>query len=93
MGRAGSLSATCPRHELIVEGREELLYLLGEAAGLEHSVCCVYLYAALSLRADPGQRFVAEQVLASFRPTVRRLTLPEAARAAVAQAATRLWEE
>ena len=27
-------------HELIVEGREELLYLLGEAAELEHSIFC-----------------------------------------------------
>jgi hypothetical protein len=59
-------AATSPRHELIVEGREELLYLLGVAAELEHAVCCVYLYAAFSLRAEPGERLVAEQVLASL---------------------------
>jgi hypothetical protein len=37
-------------HELVIEGREELLYLLGEAAELEHSVCCSYLYAAFTSR-------------------------------------------
>ena len=46
-------AATDQRHELIVEGREELLYLLGEAAELEDAVFCTYLYAAFSLRADP----------------------------------------
>ena len=40
--------------ELIVEGREELLYLLGEAAEVEHAVCCIYLYAAFTLQAEPG---------------------------------------
>jgi hypothetical protein len=46
-------AGTGPGHELIVEGREELLYLLGKAAELEHSVCCTYLYAAFTLQADP----------------------------------------
>src|SRR5215211_60937 len=59
-------AATDQRHELIVEGREELLYLLGEAAELEDAVFCTYLYAAFSLRAEPGERLVAEQVLASL---------------------------
>ena len=49
-------------HELIVEGREELLYLLGEAAELEHSVFCTYLYAAFTLQADPGEGLTAAQV-------------------------------
>ena len=31
-------AATGQRHELIVEGRKELLYLLGEAAELEDAV-------------------------------------------------------
>ena len=33
--------ATGSPHELIIDGREELLYLLGAAAELEHAVCCV----------------------------------------------------
>jgi hypothetical protein len=48
-------AATRPGHELIIEGREELLYLLGEAAELEHAVFCVYLSAAFSLRAESGR--------------------------------------
>jgi len=48
-------AATGPGHELIIEGREELLYLLGEAAELEHAVFCAYLYAAFSLRAESGE--------------------------------------
>jgi hypothetical protein len=45
--------ATGSPHGLIVEGREQLLYLLGEAAELEHAVCCTCLYAEFSLRAEP----------------------------------------
>jgi hypothetical protein len=44
-------AATGSPHGLIVEGREELLYLLGEAAKVEHAACCIYLYAAFTLRA------------------------------------------
>jgi hypothetical protein len=55
-------AGTGPGHELIVEGREELLYLLGEAAELEHSVGCTYLYAAFSLRAEPGAGLLLCQV-------------------------------
>ena len=40
--------------ELVVADREELLFLLGEAAELEHAVCCSYLFAAFSLRTDPA---------------------------------------
>jgi hypothetical protein len=43
-------------HELVIEGREELLYLLGEAAELEHSVCCSYLYAAFYPPGRPRRR-------------------------------------
>jgi hypothetical protein len=53
-------AATSRRHQPVVEGPEELLYLLGEAAEVEHAACCIYLYAAFSLRADPGERLVAE---------------------------------
>ena len=33
-------AGTGSARELVIEGREELLYLLGEAAELEHAVCC-----------------------------------------------------
>jgi hypothetical protein len=72
-------AATGPGHELIIEGREELLYLLGEAAELEHSVCCTYLYAAFSLRAEPGAGLTAEQlpVVAGWKRTINQNALQE----------------
>ena len=33
-----------------VETREELIYLLAEAAAIEHNLMCCYLYAAWSLK-------------------------------------------
>src|SRR4029453_19330182 len=73
-GSAAGLS-----HELVVEGREELLYLLGEVAELEHSVCCTYLYAAFSLRAEPGAGLTAEQLpaVAGWKRTINQIALQE----------------
>jgi hypothetical protein len=66
-------------HELIVEGREELLYLLGEAAELEHSVCCTYLYAAFTLQAEPGEGLAAAQVptVAGWKRATNQIALQE----------------
>jgi hypothetical protein len=66
-------------HELVIEGREELLYLLGEAAELEHSVCCSYLYAAFTLQADPGEGLTAGQlpVVAGWKRTINEIALQE----------------
>jgi Ferritin-like len=68
-----------PGHGLVVEGREELLYLLGEAAELEHAVCCAYLYAAFTLKADPGDGLTAAQVptVAGWKRTINRIALQE----------------
>jgi hypothetical protein len=72
-------SAAGPPHELVVEGREELLYLRGEAAELEHSVCCTYLYAAFSLRAEPGEGLTVAQlpVVAGWRRAINEIALQE----------------
>jgi hypothetical protein len=66
-------------HGLIVEGREELLYLLGEAAELEHAACCSYLYAAFTLQADPGEGLTAAQVpaVAGWKRTINQIALQE----------------
>jgi hypothetical protein len=71
--------ATGSPHELIVEGREELLYLLGEAAEVEHSVCCTYLYAAFTLRAEPGEGLAAAQVptVAGWKRAINEIALQE----------------
>ena len=72
-------AATGSPHGLIVEGREELLYLLGEAAELEHAACCIYLYAAFTLRAEPGDGLTAAQVpaVAGWKRGINRIALQE----------------
>jgi len=39
-----------PEPRIIIETREELIYLLAEAAAIEHNLMCTYLYAAWSLK-------------------------------------------
>jgi hypothetical protein len=41
--------------EIVIENREELIFLLSEAATLEHMVMCGYLYSAFSMRHEEGQ--------------------------------------
>jgi hypothetical protein len=72
-------AATGSPHGLIVEGREELLYLLGEAAEVEHAACCIYLYAAFTLRAEPGDGLTAAQVpaVAGWKRAINQIALQE----------------
>jgi Ferritin-like len=72
-------AGTGSAQELIVEGREELLYLLGEAAELEHSVCCTYLYAAFTLQDDPGAGLTAAQapIVAGWKRAINEIALQE----------------
>src|SRR5215211_5228361 len=71
--------ATGSPHELIVNGREQLLYLLGEAAEVEHAACCIYLFAAFTLRAEPGDGLTAAQVpaVAGWKRAINRIALQE----------------
>ncbi|MCW2751130.1 MAG: hypothetical protein JWR83_2240, partial [Aeromicrobium sp.] len=50
-----------------VETREELIYLLAEAAAVEHSIMCCYLYAAWSLKRSPEDGLTPAQVEAVER--------------------------
>ena len=72
-------AATGSPHGLIVEGREQLLYLLGEAAEVEHAACCIYLYAAFTLRAEPGDGLTAAQVpaVAGWKRGINQIALQE----------------
>ena len=47
-----------------IETREELIYLLAEAAAVEHSLMCSYLYAAWSLKRRESDGLTADQVAA-----------------------------
>lgn len=40
---------------LAVENRGQLIYLLREAAELEHGIMCQYLFAAFSLKQSTGE--------------------------------------
>ena len=50
-----------------IETREELIYLLAEAAAVEHSLMCSYLYAAWSLRRNEADGLTPDQVVAVTR--------------------------
>jgi hypothetical protein len=47
---------------IVVEHRKELTYLLCQAAELEHSLMAQYLFAAFSLRSEPGPGLTADQL-------------------------------
>src|SRR5215470_17063705 len=47
---------------LVIENREELLFLLGEASQLEHMLMCEYLFAVFSLKRDVSEGIAADQL-------------------------------
>jgi hypothetical protein len=47
---------------IVIENRKELTYLLCEAAELEHSLMCEYLYAAFSLKTHADDTLPAEHL-------------------------------
>ena len=70
-GRLAQVIATrgglaSPEAPFVIEHREALIYMLCEAAELEHGIMCQYLFAAFSLkqRADEG---LTEEELAAVR--------------------------
>jgi hypothetical protein len=52
---------------IVVENREELIFLLCEASELEHMVMLAYLFAAFSLKTDAGEGLTDEQLEAVRR--------------------------
>jgi len=52
--------------EIVTEQREQLVYLLTEAAEIEHGLMCCYLYAAYSLKASSND-FSSEEAAAVAR--------------------------
>ena len=53
--------------DIVVQDREELIYLLCEAAEFEHAVMCTYLYAMWSLKRDASEGVTAEELAAIER--------------------------
>jgi nitrite reductase/ring-hydroxylating ferredoxin subunit len=52
---------------IVVENREELIFLLSEAAELEHMLMLEYLFAAFSLKTDTSEGLTEEQLEAARR--------------------------
>src|SRR5947207_13960063 len=52
---------------IVIEDREELIFILSDAAALEHMIMCQYLYAAFSLKRDVSEGITAEQLEAIKR--------------------------
>ena len=48
--------------EIVIEDREELIFMLSEAATLEHMVMCGYLYAAFSMKHEKDQGLDSEEL-------------------------------
>ncbi len=68
------------RHDdIVIQDREELFYLLSEAAEFEHAVMCTYLYALWSLKRDPSEGVTADELTAMerWRRSLRQVALEE----------------
>lgn len=52
---------------LVIADREELIFLLSEAAALEHMIMCEYLFATFSLKRDVSEGVTAAQLEAIQR--------------------------
>ena len=61
----GGLAA--PEAPFVIEHREALIYMLCEAAELEHGIMCQYLFAAFSLKQAAGEGLTAAELAAAQR--------------------------
>src|SRR5689334_20156937 len=61
-----------PEAPFVIEHREALIYMLCEAAELEHGIMCQYLFAAFSLkqRADEGLTPEELEAVTRWRQTI-----------------------
>jgi len=74
-GGQGRLSATiatrgglaAPEAPFVIEHREALIYMLCEAAELEHGIMCQYLFAAFSLKQTTGEGLTDAELEAVHR--------------------------
>jgi Ferritin-like len=56
-----------PEAPFVIEHREALIYMLCEAAELEHGIMCQYLFAAFSLKQGENEGIAAEELEAATR--------------------------
>src|ERR1700709_233530 len=73
-------NADVPTNRLpVVPSREQLIHLLYEAAELEHTLMCTYLYAAFSLKSGEAEGLSAEEAVsvAEFRRVILKVAVEE----------------
>jgi hypothetical protein len=65
--------------EVVIGSREQLLHLLAEAAEIEHTLMCSYLYAAFSLKraGDLGVSDAQGKLLEGWRKTIMDVAVEE----------------
>jgi CDGSH-type Zn-finger protein/uncharacterized Fe-S cluster protein YjdI len=65
--------------QIIIQDREELFYLLSEAAEFEHSVMCSYLYTMWTLKSDIAEGVTETELAAieGWRRSIRQVALEE----------------
>ena len=65
--------------QIIIQDREELFYLLSEAAEFEHSVMCSYLYTMWTLKCDVSENVSTTELAAieGWRRSIRQVALEE----------------
>src|SRR5580692_2295794 len=71
-GRLAQIIATrggkaAPEAPFVIEHREALIYMLCEAAELEHGIMCQYLFAAFSLKQREDEGLTADELDAVTR--------------------------
>src|SRR5947207_14204797 len=76
-----------PEHPLSVEHRGQLIYLLRQAAELEHGIMCQYLFAAFSLKqsTDDGLTTAQLEAVTRWRKTVGEVARQEMLHLALVQ--------
>src|SRR6201993_1663664 len=76
-----------PEAPFVIEHREALIYMLCEAAELEHAIMCQYLFAAFSLKQSSDEGLTASQLQAveRWRKTVSYIATQEMLHLALVQ--------
>jgi hypothetical protein len=76
-----------PEAPFVIEHREALIYMLCEAAELEHGIMCQYLFAAFSLKdaSDEGLTAAQQELVARWRAAIMRVAGEEMMHLALVQ--------
>src|SRR5262245_59814195 len=86
-GIASRGGKAAPETPFVIEHREALIYMLCEAAELEHGIMCQYLFAAFSLkqREDEGLTADALEAVLRWRTAIAHVATEEMLHLALVQ--------